>query len=154
MRCRKRQVCACNRAKRQESQGRTTPMPDKNKAERETNRGALETRGRQKTQRNSRNLQLSQLKPQQSGVLCGHKGIQIKDKCKAGYIKCLSLNPPVSHSCLQEIFPVYFGSKYDAALEMLVWEFISRLEELLPVPDFTQVPRFFELQPCRISGTT
>ncbi|XP_029318417.1 uncharacterized protein LOC115028663 [Cottoperca gobio] len=39
----------------------------------------------------------------------------------------------------QEIFPDYFGSKYDAALEMLVWEFISRLEELLPVPDFTQL---------------
>ncbi|XP_033989543.1 uncharacterized protein zgc:113263 isoform X1 [Trematomus bernacchii] len=39
----------------------------------------------------------------------------------------------------QKIFPVYFGSKYDAALEMLVWEFISRLEELLPVPDFTQL---------------
>ncbi|XP_028256520.1 uncharacterized protein LOC114432607 isoform X2 [Parambassis ranga] len=39
----------------------------------------------------------------------------------------------------EEIFPVYFGSKYDAALEMLVWEFISRLEELLPVPDFTQL---------------
>ncbi|XP_061570539.1 uncharacterized protein zgc:113263 isoform X2 [Cololabis saira] len=39
----------------------------------------------------------------------------------------------------QEIFPVYFGPKYDEALEMLVWEFISRLEELLPVPDFTQL---------------
>ncbi|XP_051248459.1 uncharacterized protein zgc:113263 isoform X2 [Dicentrarchus labrax] len=39
----------------------------------------------------------------------------------------------------QEIFPVYFGPKYEAALEMLVWEFISRLEELLPVPDFTQL---------------
>ncbi|XP_038594975.1 uncharacterized protein zgc:113263 [Micropterus salmoides] len=39
----------------------------------------------------------------------------------------------------QEIFPLYFGSKYDAALEMLVWEFISRLEQLLPVPDFTQL---------------
>ncbi|XP_028306642.1 uncharacterized protein LOC114465680 [Gouania willdenowi] len=39
----------------------------------------------------------------------------------------------------QEIFPVYFGSKYDAALEMLVWEFISRLEDLMPVPDFTQL---------------
>ncbi|XP_068449254.1 uncharacterized protein [Clinocottus analis] len=39
----------------------------------------------------------------------------------------------------QEIFPVYFGPKYDTALEMLVWEFISRLEELLPVPDFTQL---------------
>ncbi|XP_023121890.1 uncharacterized protein zgc:113263 [Amphiprion ocellaris] len=43
----------------------------------------------------------------------------------------------------QEIFPVYFGSKYDAALEMLVWEFISRLDELLPVPDFTQLADVF-----------
>ncbi|XP_056133157.1 uncharacterized protein zgc:113263 [Lampris incognitus] len=39
----------------------------------------------------------------------------------------------------QEIFPVHFGSKYDTALEMLVWEFISRLEKILPVPDFTQM---------------
>ncbi|XP_029969530.1 uncharacterized protein LOC115404372 [Salarias fasciatus] len=39
----------------------------------------------------------------------------------------------------QEIYPIYFGPKYDAALEMLVWEFISRLEELMPAPDFTQL---------------
>lgn len=45
----------------------------------------------------------------------------------------------------QEIFPAYFGSKYDASLEMLVWEFISRLDELLPVPDFTQVAWLFKL---------
>ena len=50
-----------------------------------------------------------------------------------------SANQPVTPSVLQEIFPAYFGPKYDAALEMLVWEFISRMEELLPVPDFTQV---------------
>ena len=58
---------------------------------------------------------------------------------------CLSLSLILSVSLfyVQEIFPLYFGPKYDAALEMLVWEFISRLEELLPVPDFTQVPRFF-----------
>lgn len=49
---------------------------------------------------------------------------------------------------LQEIFPAYFGSKYDACLEMLVWEFISRLDELLPVPDFTQVPSFSQLLLC------
>ncbi|XP_074554138.1 uncharacterized protein LOC141810457 isoform X2 [Halichoeres trimaculatus] len=47
----------------------------------------------------------------------------------------------------QEIFPVYFGPKYDAALEMLVWEFISRLEELLPVPDFTQLADFLRDTP-------
>lgn len=40
---------------------------------------------------------------------------------------------------MQECFPDHFGSKFETALEMLVWEFISRLDELLPVPDFTQV---------------
>ncbi|XP_053719312.1 uncharacterized protein zgc:113263 isoform X3 [Synchiropus splendidus] len=39
----------------------------------------------------------------------------------------------------EEVFPMYFGSKFDAALEMLMWEFISRLDELLPLPDFTQL---------------
>ncbi|XP_016889666.1 uncharacterized protein LOC103382810 isoform X3 [Cynoglossus semilaevis] len=39
----------------------------------------------------------------------------------------------------EEIFPVYFGPKFDEALEILSWEFISRLDKLLPVPDFTQL---------------
>lgn len=47
----------------------------------------------------------------------------------------------------EEIFPLYFGPKYEAALEMLVWEFISRLDELLPVPDFTQLAALVEDAP-------
>uniref|UniRef100_UPI0037E76248 uncharacterized protein n=1 Tax=Semicossyphus pulcher TaxID=241346 RepID=UPI0037E76248 len=56
-------------------------------------------------------------------------------------------DPSERNYFFQEIFPVYFGSKYDAALEMLVWEFISRLEELLPVPDFTQLGAFLRDAP-------
>lgn len=48
----------------------------------------------------------------------------------------------------QEVFPEYYGPKYDTALEMLVWEFITRLEELLPVPDFTQVAALLGDAPC------
>lgn len=48
----------------------------------------------------------------------------------------------------QEIFPEYYGPKYDTALEMLVWEFITRLEELLPAPDFTQVAALLGDAPC------
>ncbi|KAM9328767.1 uncharacterized protein KZ484_020133 isoform 2-T2 [Pholidichthys leucotaenia] len=51
----------------------------------------------------------------------------------------------------QEIFPVYFGPKYDAALEMLVWEFISRLEELLPVPEFTELAALIKDVPSFLS---
>ena len=39
----------------------------------------------------------------------------------------------------QDIYPLHYGAKYDTALQSLVWEFLCRLEELLPVPSFHQV---------------
>ncbi|XP_072529545.1 uncharacterized protein [Salminus brasiliensis] len=36
----------------------------------------------------------------------------------------------------QEVFPVEYGQKYDKALKELMWELLSSLERLLPVPDF------------------
>lgn len=39
----------------------------------------------------------------------------------------------------QNVFPVEYGPDFDTALETLVSEFFTRLEELLPIPDFKQV---------------
>ncbi|GLD48446.1 zinc finger protein 154-like protein, partial [Lates japonicus] len=38
----------------------------------------------------------------------------------------------------QEVFPVNYGSAYDQRLQQLVSEFLSRLEQLLPIPDLQQ----------------
>ncbi|XP_074481505.1 uncharacterized protein LOC141761788 [Sebastes fasciatus] len=38
----------------------------------------------------------------------------------------------------QEVFPVEYGPQYDAALHVLLWELLSKLEKLLPVPDLKQ----------------
>ncbi|XP_029350864.1 zinc finger protein 2-like [Echeneis naucrates] len=38
----------------------------------------------------------------------------------------------------QEVFPANYGSAYDQGLQQLVSELLSRLEELLPIPDFQQ----------------
>ncbi|KAK1906429.1 Zinc finger protein 837 [Dissostichus eleginoides] len=38
----------------------------------------------------------------------------------------------------QEVFPVNYGSDYDHRLQQLVSDFLSRLEQLLPVPDLQQ----------------
>ncbi|KAJ8007022.1 hypothetical protein DPEC_G00113260 [Dallia pectoralis] len=54
-------------------------------------------------------------------------------------IQNLLKDPDVKDHFFQEVFPVQFGQKYDTALEILLWEFLSRLEELLPVPDFAQM---------------
>lgn len=39
----------------------------------------------------------------------------------------------------QEVFPTEYGLSYDADMQLLVWEFLSKLERLLPVPDLGQV---------------
>lgn len=39
----------------------------------------------------------------------------------------------------QDVFPTDFGPEYDGALQMLMHDFLSRLEKLLPVPDTQQV---------------
>uniref|UniRef100_A0A8C7H6V9 C2H2-type domain-containing protein n=1 Tax=Oncorhynchus kisutch TaxID=8019 RepID=A0A8C7H6V9_ONCKI len=41
----------------------------------------------------------------------------------------------------EDVFPVEFGPKYDTAIQMLMLEFLSRLEKLLPIPDLEQVIR-------------
>ncbi|KAF7694233.1 C2H2-type zinc finger protein isoform X1 [Silurus meridionalis] len=38
----------------------------------------------------------------------------------------------------QNVFPVVFGPSYDSALQRLLWDFLSRLERFLPVPDLLQ----------------
>ncbi|XP_041734426.1 uncharacterized protein LOC121568012 [Coregonus clupeaformis] len=53
-------------------------------------------------------------------------------------VQTLLEDPSEREHFFQEVFPVHYGPRYDTALQVLVWEFLSRLEELLPVPDFTQ----------------
>ncbi|XP_028810071.1 zinc finger protein 160-like isoform X2 [Denticeps clupeoides] len=45
------------------------------------------------------------------------------------------LNDPVERNIFfQEVFPVEYGAKFDSALQKLIWTFVTRLEEVLPVP--------------------
>ncbi|XP_028256697.1 zinc finger protein 502 isoform X2 [Parambassis ranga] len=49
------------------------------------------------------------------------------------------LKDPVERAYFfQEVFPVEYGPQYDAALQVLLWELLSKLEKLLPVPDLKQ----------------
>ncbi|XP_070847614.1 uncharacterized protein [Chaetodon trifascialis] len=49
------------------------------------------------------------------------------------------LKDPVERAYFfQEVFPVEYGPQYDAALHVLLWELLSKLEKLLPVPDLKQ----------------
>ncbi|KAL0994978.1 hypothetical protein UPYG_G00130200 [Umbra pygmaea] len=48
-------------------------------------------------------------------------------------------DPKEMDQFFQKIFPVEFGPEYDAKIEILMWQFLSRLDELLPVSNFQQV---------------
>lgn len=47
-------------------------------------------------------------------------------------------DPAKKEHFYQEVFPVEYGPEFDKALQVLVGHFLSRLEQLLPVPNFKQ----------------
>ncbi|XP_072309803.1 uncharacterized protein [Eucyclogobius newberryi] len=55
-----------------------------------------------------------------------------------------SLKDAVSKGLDPETLRGVFGSEFDAALESLLCHFLSRLQQLLPVPDFTKVSMMLE----------
>ncbi|KAJ8249685.1 hypothetical protein COCON_G00229010 [Conger conger] len=63
-------------------------------------------------------------------------------------VQTLLKDPAQREHFFQDVFPVQFGLKYDATLQVLVWEFLSRLELLLPVPDLTQTASLLSAAPA------
>ncbi|XP_029486403.2 zinc finger protein 558-like isoform X2 [Oncorhynchus nerka] len=62
-------------------------------------------------------------------------------------VQTLLGDPSEREHFFQEVFPVHYGPLYDTALQTLVWEFLSRLGELLPVPDLTQTTAWLSAAP-------
>uniref|UniRef100_A0A3B1JFB8 Zinc finger protein 879-like n=1 Tax=Astyanax mexicanus TaxID=7994 RepID=A0A3B1JFB8_ASTMX len=60
-------------------------------------------------------------------------------QCKLLKLILSLLDDPVKKEhFFQEVFPVEYGPDFDKALQVLVGHFLSRLEQLLPVPNFKQ----------------
>uniref|UniRef100_A0A1A7X2I9 TERF1 (TRF1)-interacting nuclear factor 2 n=1 Tax=Iconisemion striatum TaxID=60296 RepID=A0A1A7X2I9_9TELE len=55
-----------------------------------------------------------------------------------GLIHTLLRNPAERERFYKERFPVDYGSEFDQELEKLLWEFLIRLDQLLPVPSLAQ----------------
>ncbi|KAL0984006.1 hypothetical protein UPYG_G00135800 [Umbra pygmaea] len=55
-----------------------------------------------------------------------------------GLVQTLLKDPDQRTNYFQDVFPVEFGPSYDAAIQKLMWQFLSRLETLLPVSNFQQ----------------
>nr|XP_029478885.1 uncharacterized protein LOC115102757 isoform X1 [Oncorhynchus nerka] len=63
-------------------------------------------------------------------------------------IETLMEEPKERELFFQNVFPEEFGPKYDSTLQILVWEFLSRLEKLLPPPNIKQTASWLNLAPA------
>ncbi|XP_077355479.1 uncharacterized protein LOC144003276 isoform X2 [Festucalex cinctus] len=66
-------------------------------------------------------------------------------------VQSLLKDPAERAYFFQEVFPVEYGQKYDAALHVLLWELLSKLEKLLPVPDLKQTAAWLGSAPTVLS---
>ncbi|XP_036375592.1 uncharacterized protein zgc:113263 [Megalops cyprinoides] len=65
-------------------------------------------------------------------------------------VQTLLKDPVEREHFFQEVFPVEYGPQYDLALQLLVTEFVSRLEQLLPVPNWGQIVRWLSAAPSGV----
>lgn len=54
------------------------------------------------------------------------------------FVQMLLTDPMERDTFFKEEFPVDYGPKYDQELEKMLWEFLIRLDQLLPVPNLAQ----------------
>ncbi|XP_038150145.1 zinc finger protein 502-like isoform X1 [Cyprinodon tularosa] len=58
-------------------------------------------------------------------------------------VQSLLKDPAERAYFFQEVFPAEYGQQYDAALQVLLWELLLKLEKLLPIPDLKQTTAWF-----------
>ncbi|XP_056598183.1 TERF1-interacting nuclear factor 2 [Triplophysa dalaica] len=63
-------------------------------------------------------------------------------------VHCLLKNHAARQQFFKEDFPQHYGENYIASLEKLLWEFLIRLDQLLPVPDLGQTASWITATPA------
>ncbi|XP_010867450.2 zinc finger protein 845-like [Esox lucius] len=65
-------------------------------------------------------------------------------------VESLMKDPSERENFFQDVFPVEFGPQYDTAIQMLMLEFLTRLEKLLPIPDLEQTASLLNAVPSAL----
>uniref|UniRef100_A0A667ZCL8 C2H2-type domain-containing protein n=1 Tax=Myripristis murdjan TaxID=586833 RepID=A0A667ZCL8_9TELE len=66
-------------------------------------------------------------------------------------IELLLKDPEEREKFFQDVFPTDFGPEYDNALQVLMLDFLSKLERLLPVPDLQQTASMLNAVPSALA---
>ncbi|CAI5636325.1 unnamed protein product [Oreochromis niloticus] len=65
-------------------------------------------------------------------------------------VELLLKDPEEKDKFFQHVFPTDFGPEYDSAIQVLMLDFLSRLEKLLPVPDIQQTASMLSAVPSAL----
>lgn len=65
-------------------------------------------------------------------------------------VELLLKDPEEKEKFFQDVFPTDFGPDYDSALQVLMLDFLSRLEKLLPVPNIQQTASMLSAVPSAL----
>ncbi|XP_047245344.1 zinc finger protein 142-like isoform X1 [Girardinichthys multiradiatus] len=74
---------------------------------------------------------------------CTDAEVKTTESTFIALVQSLLKDPAERAYFFQEVFPVEYGQQYDAAVQVLLWELLSKLEKLLPVPDLKQTTAWF-----------
>ncbi|XP_077399360.1 uncharacterized protein LOC144034473 [Vanacampus margaritifer] len=73
--------------------------------------------------------------------------VEFPESTFANQIELLLKDPEERNKFFQDVFPATFGPEYDSALQVLMLDFLSRLEKVLPVPDLQQTAAMLSAAP-------
>uniref|UniRef100_A0AAY5KVF6 C2H2-type domain-containing protein n=1 Tax=Esox lucius TaxID=8010 RepID=A0AAY5KVF6_ESOLU len=65
-------------------------------------------------------------------------------------VESLLKDPSEREHFYQDVFPVEFSPRYDIAIQMLMLDFLTRLEKLLPIPDLEQTASLLNAVPSAL----
>ncbi|KAM9327557.1 uncharacterized protein KZ484_019031 [Pholidichthys leucotaenia] len=76
--------------------------------------------------------------------------VQFPESNFVNQVKLLLKDPEEKERFFQDVFPMDFGPAYDGSLQMLMLDFLARLEKLLPVPDVQQIASMLNAAPSAL----
>ncbi|XP_041637249.1 uncharacterized protein LOC121505760 [Cheilinus undulatus] len=93
---------------------------------------------------------LTVIKNLTTGCMCDQEEREELENSKSNFVEVIQRlleDTEERRIFFKEVFPVYYGHQYEAILQTLVWKFISRLDNLLPVPDIKQTAEWLSSVP-------
>ncbi|XP_029901610.1 zinc finger protein 768 [Myripristis murdjan] len=88
--------------------------------------------------------------------VCGSLGKESEvEKSQTNFmvlVQSLLKNPAERKRFFQDVFPAQYGSKFDTALQALVAGLVCKLEQLLPVPNLSQLGSMISSEPSNLEA--